>query len=112
MAMTYIYFFYNFPFHQTDAKMNFTCVAGGKGGSFLSGIGGGLGGGSSDSYASYDNSHGHDSYSSAGGSGGGGSSHHGGYSRSFLDEAEIKVNTMIEAASKFFEGEEEPAKTQ
>jgi hypothetical protein len=91
--------------------MNFTCVAGGKGGSFLSGIGGGLGGGSSDSYASYDSSHGHDSYSSAGGSGGG-SSHHGGYSRSFLDEAEIKVNTMIEAASKFFEGEEEPAKTQ
>lgn len=96
--------------------INFTFAdAGGKGGSFLSGIGGGLGGGSSDSYGSYDNSHGHDSYSAAGGSsggGGGGSSHHGGYSRSFLDEAEVKVNSMIEAASKFFEGEEEPTKTQ
>jgi len=83
--------------------------SGGKGGSFLSGIGGGLGG-SSDSYGSFDSSHGHDSYS--GGASAGGSSHHGGYSRSFLDEAEVKVNSMIEAATKFFEGEEETAKTQ
>jgi hypothetical protein len=83
----------------------FSHFLGGKGGSFLSGLGGI--GGSSDSYGSYDNSHGHDSYSS-----GGASSHHGGYSRSFLDEAEVKVNSMIEAATKFFEGDEEPAKTQ
>ncbi|XP_059471289.1 uncharacterized protein LOC132194177 isoform X2 [Neocloeon triangulifer] len=79
----------------------------GKGANLFSGFSG-IGGASSDSYGSYDSSHGHDSYSSSSPS----SSHHGGYSRSFLDEAEVKVNSMIEAAAKFFEGDEEPAKTQ
>ncbi|XP_065352645.1 uncharacterized protein LOC135947679 isoform X2 [Cloeon dipterum] len=78
----------------------------GKAGGLLGGLGGiGV---SSDSYGAYDNSHGHDTYSSASAA----PAHHSGYSRSFLDEAEVKVNSMIEAAAKFFEGDDEPAKTQ
>ncbi|CAB3375617.1 Hypothetical predicted protein [Cloeon dipterum] len=78
----------------------------GKAGGLLGGLGGI--GASSDSYGAYDSSHGHDTYSSASAA----PAHHSGYSRSFLDEAEVKVNSMIEAAAKFFEGDDEPAKTQ
>ncbi|KAF4526110.1 hypothetical protein B566_EDAN007604 [Ephemera danica] len=76
-----------------------------KGSSLFGGLGGS---GGAEHYTSYDAGHGggHDSYS-----GSSGGVHHG-YSRSLIDEAEAKVNSMIEAAQKFFEGDEEPAKTQ
>lgn len=81
--------------------MMFCCV-GGKGGSLFGGLGGS--GGGSEHFTSYDAGHassgGHDSY--------GGGSSYSAHGRSLLDEAEVKVNSMIEAATRFFEGDDEP----